>query len=102
MSIITPTSYNQAQYGITGYNVTVVGTEGSIDLFDSLLPSDILNGNSGQDLADALKIVEWISCSIIKPSLWSNTTGSSAGWTTTTPSTTRQVWQNADAPNQIP
>ena len=102
MSLVKPTQYGQAQYNQAQYNCTVTPVNGQIDLFDNVSPTDNLNGNSGQNLADNLKITEWLTASIIKPNIWNKQTGASSIWTTVTPSTTKGIWTNADAPNQIP
>ena len=102
MSIITPTSYGQAQYNSASYNVSVIPVHGFQALFDNCSPTDNINGNQGLDLAEFLKITEWFQGKILKPSIWSNPTGSSAGWTKPAPSSNHIPWTNADAPNQVP
>lgn len=96
MSVIIPTSPNQAQCNFSGCNMTVAPSSGSVDLFDGLLPTDILNGNSGANLVDLLKITEWFQGKLLKPSIWTNPSGNSAGWTKPVQSK-NSPWTNKDA-----
>src|SRR5579863_2513486 len=103
MSTIVPTQYGVAQYNVNGYNLTAVAVNGSVTLFDGLLTNDALTESIGSGLQDLIRINEWIYCYIIPgTNPWTTPTGSSTTWTTPPPSTTRQIWENADAPNQIP
>jgi hypothetical protein len=103
MSILTPTQYGIAQYNLSGYNFTAISVNGSISLFDTFLTGDAISDNAGIGVKDIIRINEWLNSYLIKGSSdWNTPAGSSATWTTPPPVTTRQIWENANAPKQIP
>jgi hypothetical protein len=101
MSLITPTSYNQAQYGVFGYHITAIPQSGIQNLFDGLILGDAISGNPVEDLLDLLVVQEWIDLTLIKANIWNKPAGPGATWTTP-PLNVPNKWTNQDAPNQIP